>query len=262
MQTNAVLLAAALCAAVPVFADPVPSEGAEPGVFTQDVDAAAALAKERGLPLLLEFTGSDWCGWCQLTDRQVFGQDEWKAWAATSIVLAAVDFPADESLVPEKYRERNETLSRKYDAHGFPTFVLLSPEGEEIGRFGTDADATPASFVRKIRVALVEADPAALAAALSPEEVAEFAELKARVAAIESGAADGAAEFEAKVDAWQKKLDDAKKNAPETVRALQSEAVAELVPLQRGVNAKRRALAEEYGKAVERLEELRAKLAK
>ena len=64
------------------------------------------------------------------------------------------------------------------------------------------------------------------------------------------------------LEAWEKRLDEAKGSAPETVRALQSEAVAELTPLQREVNAKRRALAAEYAKAVERLDALRAKLAK
>ena len=81
--------------------------------------------------------------------------------------------------------------------------------------------------------------------------------------AIESGdAVEGAAELEEKIQAWQKRLDEAKENAPDTIRDLQSKAVAELTPLQRDVNAKRRALADEYGKAVERLDALRAKLAK
>ena len=95
MKTNAILLAAALCAAAPAFAEPVPAEGAEAGAFLQDVDAARALAKEKGLPLLLDFTGSDWCGYCQWMDREVFSKDEWKAWAATGIVAAMIDFPAD-----------------------------------------------------------------------------------------------------------------------------------------------------------------------
>ncbi len=263
MKTNAILLAAALCAAVPVFAEPVPAEGAEPGVFTQDVDAAKALAKEKGLPLLLDFTGSDWCGWCKLMERQVFSQDAWKAWAATNIVLATIDFPSDESLVPEKYRARNAKLSDQYDVDGYPTYVLLSPDGEEVGRLGASRDATPEKFVAQVRAALVEADPAAIAAALSPGEAEEFARLKARVKAIEDGdAVEGAAELEEKIEAWQKKLDEAKKTAPETVSALQSEAVAELTKLRRDVNAKRRALADEYAKAVERLDALRAKFAK
>ena len=263
MKSNAILLAAALLAAAPAFAEPVPAEGAAVGAFTQDVDAAKALAKEKGLPLLLDFTGSDWCGWCKLMDRQVFSQDAWKEWAATGIVLATIDFPSDETLVPEKYRERNRKLSDRYDVNGFPTFVLLSPDGEEIGRLGASPDATPEKFVAQVRAALVEADPAALAAALSPGEAEEFARLKARVKAIESGdAVEGAAELKAKIEAWQKKLDEAKKNAPDTVRALQSEAVAELMPLQREANEKRRGLAAEYTKAVERLGELRAKLGK
>ena len=263
MRSNAILLAAALLAAAPAFAEPVPAEGASVGAFTQDVDAAKALAKERSLPLLLDFTGSDWCGWCKLMDRQVFAQDAWKSWAATSIVLATIDFPSDESLVPEKYRKRNESLSDRYDVDGFPTFVLLSPDGEEIGRLGASRDATAEKFVAQVRAAVIEADPAKLAAALPPEEAEEFARLKARVKAIEDGdAVEGFAELEAKIEAWQKKLDEAKKNAPDTVRALQSKAVAELTPLQREVNAKRRALAAEYAKAVERLDALRAKLAK
>ena len=263
MKTTAILLAAALLAAAPAFAEPVPAEGAAVGAFTQDVDAAKALAKEKGLPLLLDFTGSDWCGWCKLMDRQVFSQDAWKEWAATGIVLATIDFPSDESLVPEGFRERNRRLSDQYGIEGYPTYVLLSAEGEEIGRLGASRDATPAKFVAQIRAAIVEADPAALAAALSPEEAEEFARLKARVKAIENGdAVEGSAELEEKIQAWQKKLDEAKENAPDTVRELQAAAVAELTPLQREVNAKRRGLAAEYSKAVERLDELRAKLGK
>jgi thioredoxin-related protein len=261
------LLSAALCAAVSLSAanaaEPVPAEGAEVGAFTQDVDAAKALAKEKGLPLLLDFTGSDWCGWCKLMDRQVFAQDAWREWAATSIVLATIDFPADEDLVPERFRARNRALSDEYGVEGYPTYVLLSADGEEIGRLGASRDATPAKFVAEIRAAFVERDPAALAAALSPEEAEEFARLKARVKAIESGeGVEGAAGLEEKIKAWEKRIDEAQKNAPDTARALQSEAVAELTALRRDVDAKRRAVAAEYGKAVERLDELRAKLGK
>ena len=159
-------------------------------------------------------------------------------------------------------RAQPEALDQ-YGIEGYPTYVLLSAEGEEVGRLGASRDASPEKFVAQVRAALVEADPAALAAALTPGEAEEFARLKARVKAIESGdAVEGAAELEEKIEAWQKKLDEAKENAPDTIRDLQSKAVAELTPLQRDVNAKRRALADEYGRAVERLDALRAKLAK
>lgn len=258
MKTNAILFAAALWVSAAAAAETVPAAPSAGTALPDDVAEAAALAKERGLPLMLDFT-ADWCGYCKLMQRDVFSQDAWKDWAATGVVVATVDLSSADDGLPEPVR----ALAERYDVHGLPTYVLLSPSGEEIGRLGWSFGTTAESFAGRIRAAVVEADPAALAAALSPEELEEFSKLKARVAAIESGeAVEGSAELEAKIAEWQKKLDDAKKNAPETVGALQSEAVAELTPLQRDVNAKRRALAAEYGKAVERLEELRAKLAK
>ena len=62
---------AAVQAGTSIFQQPhaVNAEGAEAGVWTQDTDAGFALAKEAGLPILLNFTGSDWCYWCKLMDR-------------------------------------------------------------------------------------------------------------------------------------------------------------------------------------------------
>ena len=50
-------------------ADKVELEGASVGVWTMDFDAAVKLAGEKKLPLILNFTGSDWCGWCKLMDK-------------------------------------------------------------------------------------------------------------------------------------------------------------------------------------------------
>ena len=126
--------------------------GVTAGVWTQDFDAAKALAKEKNLPLFLNFTGSDWCGWCQLMDRQVFSTSEWKQYAKNKLVLVTVDFPKDKSLVPEKYVSRNQTLKKTYGVGGYPAYVMLSPDGEKtLGRFGASQDATPQKFIRGIR---------------------------------------------------------------------------------------------------------------
>ena len=258
MRSPSLLLAAALCAAAPAFAEPVPAEGAEAGAFLQDVDAARALAKEKGLPLLLDFTGSDWCGYCQWMDREVFSKDEWKAWAATGIVAAMIDFPADAASASE----RSVELYRRYEVQGFPTYVLLSPDGEEVGRLGWSRDVTPETFVGRIRAALVEADPAALAAALPPEEVEELARLKKRMAELEEGPAKEAQDYEAAVSAWEGRINAAKKDAPDTIAALQAEAVAALAPMRRDLRKKIEEARAEYAKSAERLAEIRAKLAK
>ena len=59
---------------------------------------------------MLNFTGSDWCGWCKLMDKEVFAKDEWKTFAAENVVLVTLDFPKDKSIVPEKYVARNKEL--------------------------------------------------------------------------------------------------------------------------------------------------------
>lgn len=85
----------------------VRTDGAALGEWTQDVEAARALAKEKGKYLFMNFTGSDWCGWCQLMEEHVFSQPGWKAFAEEHLALAFIDFPRDAARVPEKYRARN-----------------------------------------------------------------------------------------------------------------------------------------------------------
>ena len=100
-----------------------------------DFDEASAEAKSSGLPILLDFTGSDWCGWCIRLDKEVFSQPEFKAYASKSLVLVKLDFPRA-GKQSNALKKQNEALSKKYEIRGFPTIVLVSPEGEEIERTG------------------------------------------------------------------------------------------------------------------------------
>lgn len=164
----------------------VQTNGVTPGEFTMDLDAARKVAAEKKLPILLDFSGSDWCGWCQLMDSNVFEQVEWKGYAASNLVMVLIDFPQDASLVPEKFAARNEALSAKYGVEGFPTFVLLDDDGEtELGRLTAGQDKTPASFQMEVealgrnRAAVL----AAFAAGLSAEDKAIFDALNAKLTA-------------------------------------------------------------------------------
>lgn len=132
-------------------------EGAEVGKWTMDFDAAAKLAKEKDLPILLNFTGSDWCGWCKLMDRQVFAQPEWKEYAAKNIVLVTIDFPQDQSIVPPKYAARNDALQRQFGVRGYPTYIILDSDGKrELGRLGASRDASPGGFIAALEKTLAK----------------------------------------------------------------------------------------------------------
>ena len=149
------ILATAVSVSAADYVNGARVDGAEPGEWTHDWDAATAAAKKDGKPVFVNFTGSDWCGWCKLLKRQVFTQPEWGAWASNHVYLVHLDFPNDKALVPEKYRERNWELSRRYKVGGYPTCYLLDPATlEPLGRFGASRDANAADFVEKVSDAM------------------------------------------------------------------------------------------------------------
>lgn len=168
---------------------PAAIEGAALGQWTMDADAAFALAKKEGKPIFLNFTGSDWCGWCKLMEGRVFSQPAWKDYASRELVLVWVDSPRDKRLVPEAIVPKNAELLKKYSVMGFPTYVLLSSEGEELGRLGASQTATPESFVGQVEGILVLQRIDKL---LSAEDFAGYEALKAQKK-----------ELEEKFSAWQ-----------------------------------------------------------
>ncbi len=108
---------------------------AKAGEWITDYDRAAAAAAELGRPMLLDFTGSDWCGWCIKLDDEVFSKPEFTAYAKESLVLVKLDFPRKKKL-PEAEKKRNAELSDLYGVRGYPTIILVDAEGNELGRTG------------------------------------------------------------------------------------------------------------------------------
>lgn len=146
-------LAAGLVLALSVEAsNEVQIDGAKVGHWTMDFEAASKLAKEKNVPMMLNFTGSDWCGWCKLMDKGVFAKDEWKKYADKNVVLVTLDFPNDKSIVPEKYVARNKELQRQFAVRGYPTYIVLDSDGEtQLGRLGAGRDKTPAEFIKEFK---------------------------------------------------------------------------------------------------------------
>ena len=133
-------------------ADKVELEGASVGVWTMDFDAAVQLAGEKKLPLILNFTGSDWCGWCKLMDKNVFAEEAWKTYAKENVLLVTLDFPQDKSVVPEKYVARNKALQEKFGVRGYPTYVVLDNDGDtKLGQLGAGREKTPSSFIEEFK---------------------------------------------------------------------------------------------------------------
>lgn len=104
--------------------------------WTQDFEAAKKQAATEKKDMLLDFTGSDWCGWCIKLDKEVFQKDEFKKAAKEKYVLVELDFPQDEAKVKPETKKQNEELSQKFGIEGYPSIVLLDNEGRPYASTG------------------------------------------------------------------------------------------------------------------------------
>ncbi len=101
-----------------------------------DIDAAKKTAGESKKDLLIDFTGSDWCGWCIKLNDEVFKHDAFKAGVKDSFVLVEIDFPRAKDKLPEDARKRNTELAEKYAVQGYPTILLCDAEGKPYAATG------------------------------------------------------------------------------------------------------------------------------
>ena len=104
-----------------------------------DFAAAQAKAMEQKKNLLVDFSGSDWCGWCIRLDQEVFSQPEFIESASKEFVLVVLDFPRkpeNKAKIPEDLQKANEALMKKHGVQGFPTVLLMKADGALIGQTG------------------------------------------------------------------------------------------------------------------------------
>ncbi len=85
--------------------------------------------------MLLEFCGSDWCGWSMKLNKEVLSQGEFKKFAKDNLVCVQLDFPKKKQL-SKKQQEQNAKLAEKYKVKGYPTVIVLSPQGELVAQTG------------------------------------------------------------------------------------------------------------------------------
>jgi protein disulfide-isomerase len=119
--------------------------------WLDDYEKAKAQAKAENKKILLDFTGSDWCGWCKKLDAEVFSQQEWKDYAAKHLVLVEVDFPKRTQL-PEATKKQNEELAKEFGIRGSPTIVITSFSGAKKGELGY-VEGGPEAFIKALKKA-------------------------------------------------------------------------------------------------------------
>lgn len=101
---------------------------AEEAKWLTSLPEAQALAKKENKLVLMDFTGSDWCSWCKKLDAEVFAKQEFVDYAKKNLVLVQVDFPNHKEQSPA-LKDANSALQSKYKIQGFPTLIVVKPDG-------------------------------------------------------------------------------------------------------------------------------------
>ena len=103
--------------------------------WLESYDQALSLAKAEQRPILIDFTGSDWCGWCIRLDEEVFSKSQFRDWAKENVVLLKLDFPQTQPQSMELV-EQNQGLAQRYGIQGFPTILFINESGQVLGNCG------------------------------------------------------------------------------------------------------------------------------
>lgn len=130
---------------------------AQDNVWLADFEAAKKMAVEKKLPIMADFSGSDWCGWCIKLDKEVFSQKEFKDYAKGNLILFLADFPRAKKQ-SENLAKQNKDLMKKYAVEGFPTVILMDAEGKVLARTGYQRGGAPA-YVEHLKKLLADSKP-------------------------------------------------------------------------------------------------------
>lgn len=111
-----------------------------------DLKKAQESAKTQKKLLFIDFTGSDWCGYCVRLDRDILSRPQFQEYASKNLVLMEVDFPRRKEQSHE-IKMQNQRLARQYDIQGFPTILVLDGEGQTVWRYDGYFSEGPEAFI-------------------------------------------------------------------------------------------------------------------
>ena len=106
----------------------LPALAAADDDWLHEFNEAAAAAKQQGKDILIDFSGTDWCGPCQRLRRETLIQREFVELASRRFVLLDIDDLARKEM-PNGRKERYKALQKRYGIQAFPTIVLATAEG-------------------------------------------------------------------------------------------------------------------------------------
>lgn len=136
---------------------------ADSSLWMSDFSAAQTKAAGTKKPLLLFFTGSDWCTECKEFQSNILENDAFIKATQNRFICAIIDFPLSRPL-PATTNKVNKELKERYKIGGLPTLVVILPSQNAISLAAPSS--TPPE--RLAAVLLAETDAALTLDAIMP----------------------------------------------------------------------------------------------
>jgi protein disulfide-isomerase len=125
-----------------------------------DLDEAKKAAAKENKKLLVDFTGSDWCGYCIKLHKEVFDTPEFEKFAK-DFVLVELDFPRRKEQ-PAAVKAKNQAAQKKFGVNGFPTVIIMTAGGKVLFRAeGYSPDSGPSGYLPQLGAPAVKKGKAA-----------------------------------------------------------------------------------------------------
>ncbi|AZQ64652.1 thioredoxin family protein [Flammeovirga pectinis] len=126
----------------PPITDKISNEG-----WLNDAHKASLLMEKNNAPLIINFTGSDWCGWCKKIKAEIFDTAEFKAWVKENkVVLLELDFPRTIQQ-SDLLKAQNQSLAQQFQVKGYPTIFVI--KGKEVIQTGY-VKGGPESWIKSV----------------------------------------------------------------------------------------------------------------
>src|SRR6201996_799568 len=115
-------------------------------------DDAEKEAAQKHQLILINFSGSDWCGPCIRLRKEILESASFEGYASGHLVLVRADFPRQKKNQPsEEQKKLNEALADKYNPDGkFPYTLLVDENGKVLRAWDGFPDETPDQFIAQI----------------------------------------------------------------------------------------------------------------
>lgn len=121
--------------------------------WLSNFDTAKTEAAKTHKLILINFSGSDWCGPCIRLRREILESANFENYATDHLLLVRADFPRQKKNLPAKEQIKlNEALAEKYNTEGkFPYTLLVDENGKVLKAWDGYPDETPEQFITDIK---------------------------------------------------------------------------------------------------------------